>query len=96
MMMTIRVVETLVILVSNMKCEYCVLVPLASSPSASLNVFQSFAISTDVVFADQPANTRSSLERSAYNSTLKQDNPDVWHDTKQACNRCKQDVGAKI
>jgi len=48
----------------------------------------------DIIFADQPANTRSSLERSARNGTLKQDNPDVWHDTKQARNRCKQDVGA--
>jgi len=51
------------------------------------------AISKDVIFADQPQRERSDIERSARNGTLKQDYPDVWRDTKQARNRCKNEVG---
>eukprot|EP00571_Detonula_confervacea_P005138 CAMPEP_0172327960 /NCGR_PEP_ID=MMETSP1058-20130122/60104_1 /TAXON_ID=83371 /ORGANISM="Detonula confervacea, Strain CCMP 353" /LENGTH=436 /DNA_ID=CAMNT_0013045053 /DNA_START=33 /DNA_END=1343 /DNA_ORIENTATION=- len=37
--------------------------------------------------------TRNGIRRSAENGSLKQDYPDAWHDSKQARNRCKKEVG---
>mmetsp|Transcript_8756 Transcript_8756/g.19633 ORF Transcript_8756/g.19633 Transcript_8756/m.19633 type:complete len:214 (+) Transcript_8756:197-838(+) len=48
----------------------------------------------DQIFRNQGNRfTRERMTRSAENGSLKQDYPDAWHDSKQARNRCKKEVG---